>query len=113
MPHLKMLSCTESAANTESVTKPLKKPQDFDQLFYNELIQCLDQLDPRMLQSAGAQWDGMITYANAGGSLQNNDTWSTCDETLRYMEYNCTTQEYGSMPIFEVNHATALYSYTY
>ena len=74
----------------------------FDQLFYNELIQCLDQLDSRMLQSAGPQWDGMIAYANAGGSLQNNDTWSTCDETLRYMEYNCTTQEYGSMPIFEV-----------
>ena len=83
----------------------------FDQQFYNELVQCLNQLDSRMLQSAGAQWDGMIAYANAGGSLQNNDTWSTCDETLRYMEYNCTTQEYGSMPIFEVSHATALYTY--
>ena len=74
----------------------------FDEIFYNELVQCLNQLDSRMLQSAGAQWDGMIAYANAGGSLQNNDTWSSCDETLRYMEYNCTVQEYGSMPIFEV-----------
>ena len=74
----------------------------YDQKFYEELSQCLDQLDPRLFQSTGAQWDGMITYANAGGSTENNDIWQTCDENLKWFESNCTVQEYGSMPIFEV-----------
>ena len=74
----------------------------YDQNFYGELSQCLDQLDPRLFQSTGAQWDGMITYANAGGNVENNDIWHTCDEHLKWFENNCTVQEYGSMPIFEV-----------
>ena len=73
----------------------------YDQKFYEELSQCLNHLDPRIFQSAGAQWDGMITYANTGGSMENNDIWQTCDKK-KWFESNCTVQEYGSMPIFEV-----------
>ena len=74
----------------------------YDQKFYEELSQCLDQFDPRLFQSTSAQWDGMISYANAGGSIENGDIWQTCDENLKWFESNCTVQEYGSMPIFEV-----------
>ena len=74
----------------------------FDQKFYEELTQCMNQIDSRLFQMAGAQWDGMLKYANAGGSIENNDIWHTCDEQLKWFEKNCTVQEYGSMPIFEV-----------
>ena len=74
---------------------------NFDMKFYDEFVQCINQLDSRLLQSIGAQWDGMIEYANAGGSSRYNDTWKTCNQNLRWFEYNCTVQEYGSMPIFE------------
>ena len=84
----------------------------FDQNFYGELTQCMDQLDSRLFQMAGAQWDGMLKYANAGGSIENNDIWHTCDEQLKWFEKNCTVQEYGSMPIFEpCNYASNLAYY--
>ena len=85
---------------------------NFDMVFYDEFVQCLNQLDSRLFQSVGAQWDGMIEYANAGGSARYNDTWKTCDQNLRWFEYNCTVQEYGSMPIFEpCNYASNLAYY--
>ena len=73
----------------------------FDPVFYNELVTCLDSLDPRLLTSVGSQWDGMIQYANAGGNMDANDTWPACTNRGKWFEYNCTTQEYGNMPIFE------------
>ena len=73
----------------------------YDQVFYEELVQCLNQLDSRLFQSVGSQWDGMIAFANAGGNPANNDTWHTCNERGKWFEYNCTVQEYGGMPIFE------------
>jgi len=84
----------------------------FDQKFYEELTQCMNQIDSRLFQMAGAQWDGMLKYANAGGSIENNDIWHTCDEQLKWFEKNCTVQEYGSMPIFEpCNYASNLAYY--
>ena len=35
------------------------------------------------------------------GFLENNDPWHTCNEKGKWFEFNCTVQEYGSMPIFE------------
>ena len=72
----------------------------FDPNFYSELVTCLDSLDPRLLTSVGAQWDGMIQYANSGGNPEANDTWPACSNN-RWFEYNCTTQAYGNMPITE------------
>jgi hypothetical protein len=70
----------------------------FDPAFYDKLTTCLEKLDPRLLQSVGAQWDGMVSYANSGGS--GSDPWPRC-EAKKWFEYNCTTQDYGQMPIFE------------
>ena len=41
----------------------------YDEVFYQEMAQCFNKLHPKLLQSVGAQWDGMIEYANAGGDL--------------------------------------------
>ena len=67
----------------------------FDVEFYEELVTCLNWLDPRLLASVGAQWDGMIEYAQSRG--QENDTWAPCETRGKWFEYNCTTQ--GSIHI--------------
>lgn len=76
---------------------------EFDPVFYDEFATCLNQLGPRVLQSVGAQWDGMITYAKNGGNPAANDPWPSCSERENgnWFEYNCTTQAYGNMPIYE------------
>ena len=71
----------------------------YDQNYYAVLTECLNNLDSRLLQAVGSQWDGMITFANAGGNSENGDIWHTCNE--RWFEDNCTVQEYGKVPIFE------------
>ena len=71
----------------------------FDQEFYDELAECLISIDPRLLESVGAQWNGMIKYANTSGT--ESDPWPSCENNLKWFEYNCTTQEYGNMPITE------------
>ena len=73
----------------------------FNPEFYNELVTCMNSLDSRLLTSVGSQWDGMIQYANAGGNPEANDTWPACTARGKWFEFNCTTQEYGNMPIFE------------
>ena len=72
----------------------------FNPEFYNELVTCMNSLDSRLLTSVGSQWDGMIQYANAGGNPEANDTWPACTARGKWFEFNCTTQEYGNMPIF-------------
>ena len=71
----------------------------YDEEFYDELVQCLNFLDPRLLQSVGSQWDGMIFYSNSGGNPDDSDPWHTCNERGKWFENNCTVQEYGSMPM--------------
>ena len=74
--------------------------QSFDVDFYNELTTCFNQLGPRVLESVGAQWDGMIQYAHSHGDPANNDNWISCTRS-KWFENNCTIQEYGQMPIWE------------
>ena len=74
--------------------------QSFDVDFYNELTTCFNQLGPRVLESVGAQWDGMIQYAHSHGDPANNDNWISCTRS-KWFESNCTIQEYGQMPIWE------------
>ena len=66
----------------------------------------------RLLQSVGAQWDGMIEYSSTHGNLQANDTWIQCNEGPKWFESNCTVQEYGQMSIWEpCNYASNLAYY--
>eukprot|EP00095_Tigriopus_kingsejongensis_P001829 maker-scaffold10_size831480-snap-gene-4.12 protein:Tk01829 transcript:maker-scaffold10_size831480-snap-gene-4.12-mRNA-1 annotation:"hypothetical protein AURANDRAFT_63034" len=67
----------------------------FDQNTYDTMIGCFD---PKLVDATNAQWAGFLQYANSGGSI--DDVWPPC-ETDRWYENNCTTQEYGSVPIYE------------
>ena len=58
----------------------------YDEEFYDELVQCLNFLDPRLLQSVGSQWDGMIFYSNSGGNPDDSDPWHTCNERGKWFE---------------------------
>ena len=73
----------------------------YDQNYYAVLVECLNNLDSRLLKSVGSQWEGMLTFANAGGNSENGDIWHTCKTNEKWFEDNCTVQEYGNVPIFE------------
>lgn len=73
----------------------------FDPVFYDRLSKCLNKLDPRLMESADAQWAGMVSYANTQGNNQTGDIWPPCPTNQKWFESNCTTQEYGQMPIYE------------
>ena len=84
----------------------------FDLEFYQNLTSCFHTLDSRLLMSTGSQWDGMIQYASTGGNPDVGDIWPRCETQLRWFESNCTTQVYGSMPIYEpCNYASNLAYY--
>merc|ERR1711997_1316646 len=82
----------------------------FDQDFYDELVACMNVIDPRLVQSVGAQWDGMIEYSSPLGGP--DDHWNQCGTERKWFEKNCTVQEYGQMPIWEpCNYASNLAYY--
>ena len=84
----------------------------FDPEFYSELTACFESLDPRLLTSIGAQWDGMIQYASTQGDPEVGDDWLPCNAQNKWFELNCTTQAYGNMPIYEpCNYASNLAYY--
>merc|ERR1712241_110886 len=108
---------------TSVFTEPLKdaldgvetymtgQPSFQDQAFYDELVACMNVLDPRLLQSVGAQWDGMIEYSSTQGNPPD-DVWIQCGTERKWFEKNCTVQEYGQMPIWEpCNYASNLAYY--
>ena len=51
----------------------------YDQEFYDELVQCLESVDPRLLESVNAQWKGFKDYAATGGNPPE-DEWKQCPE---------------------------------
>jgi len=82
-----------------------------NQAFYDEFIACMNVLDPRLVQSVGAQWDGMIEYSATKGNPPD-DPWIQCTEKGKWFEVNCTVQEYGQMSIWEpCNYASNLAYY--
>ena len=50
---------------------------EYDPEFYNELVQCLEGIDPRLLESVNAQWTGFKDYAASGGNPPE-DEWKQC-----------------------------------
>jgi len=74
-----------------------------DDGFHEDLVQCLMKTDPKLYQSVNSQWAGIRAYANKGGAP--GDIWYRCGQEekpgKRYFEYNCTTQPYGSLPVWE------------
>merc|ERR1712156_911502 len=82
-----------------------------NQAFYDEFIACMNVLDARLVQSVGAQWDGMIEYSATKGNPPD-DPWIQCTEKGKWFEVNCTVQEYGQMSIWEpCNYASNLAYY--
>ena len=50
----------------------------FDSAFYNELVQCIEKYDARLLGVINSQWRGFRSYANNGGN-PGIDDWISCD----------------------------------
>ena len=50
----------------------------FDKVFYNELVQCIEKYDPKLIDVVNSQWLGFKTYANKGGN-PGTDDWIRCD----------------------------------
>ena len=51
----------------------------FDLEFYDELVNCLSYLDPRLLESVNGQWSGFKEYAATGGNPDIGDVWKRCE----------------------------------
>ena len=52
---------------------------EYDREFYDSLVQCLNSLDSRLLESVNAQWTGFREYAETGGNPPE-DVWERCPE---------------------------------
>ena len=50
----------------------------FDKVFYNELVQCIEKYDPKLIDVVNSQWLGFKAYANKGGN-PGTDDWIRCD----------------------------------
>ena len=53
----------------------------FDMKFYDELVTCLNTLDPKLLESVNGQWSGFKEYAATGGNpnIDPPDDWKRCE----------------------------------
>ena len=53
----------------------------FDMEFYEELVNCLSSLDPKLLESVNGQWAGFKEYARTGGNpnIDPPDIWKRCE----------------------------------
>ena len=55
---------------------------EYNREFYDELVQCINTLDPRLLESINSQWTGFKEYAASGGDPPE-DVWQRCPEGYR------------------------------
>ena len=59
--------------------KHMTGEDQFNLEFYHELTECLNKLDPKLLESVNAQWKGFKDYAASGGNPPD-DVWKSCPE---------------------------------
>ena len=73
-----------------------------DQDLFGLLNECFEELDADLVNVTEANWFGIRTYAQRRGN-PGVDDWPACDDPMRgiWYEYNCTTQLYANVPIFE------------
>ena len=70
---------------------------EYDPEFYKELVQCLEGIDPRLLESVNAQWSGFKDYAASGGNPPE-DEWEQCPTNYQvnqnfftnYLAFSCS-----------------------
>ena len=64
--------------------------EQFNHEFYEDLVQCLNTLDPRLHESVNAQWRGFKEYAASGGNPPV-DVWQQCPENyqVRKLQASC------------------------
>lgn len=77
---------------------------DFDEDSYSSFVSCFDDLDPGMMAAQDSMWMGMMEYAGTNGG--DDDRWRDCEyvsdlEEHEYVEWNCTLQEQGEIPVYE------------
>ena len=75
----------------------------FDQSLFQNLYDCFMEIDEDLIAVTEANWYGIYSYAQTDGN-PGTDDWLPCSEMVdedRWFEFNCTTQEYGKIPIYE------------
>jgi len=92
--------CDELQDSLNGMQNLLTGENEYDPEFYAELVECLESVDPKLLESVNAQWTGFKDYAASGGNPPE-DVWKNCSSDLQWFEVNCTVQEYGQIPIWE------------
>ncbi len=50
----------------------------FDDDFYGELVECFDRFDPNLMEAQDTEWDGMLKFAETGGTKV--DKWLNCTQ---------------------------------
>lgn len=98
-------ACCDELLDSLNGMQKLMTDEDtfFDIEFYDELVTCLNTLDPKLLESVNGQWSGFKEYAATGGNpnIDPPDDWKRCELAGKWLESNCTVQEYGNIPIWE------------
>ena len=52
--------------------------ESFDKIFYEQLVECIEQYDDKLVDVVNSQWMGFRKYANNGGN-PGVDDWIGCD----------------------------------
>ncbi|XP_023321882.1 uncharacterized protein LOC111696503 [Eurytemora carolleeae] len=89
---------TENAGDTKSMLDAMVQlltgsNDGFNETYFEELVQCMDDYDLNLYTSQDAAWAGMIAYSDSNGTPE--DEWGGCLDTghcHKYHEQNATTQ---------------------
>ena len=79
----------------------------YPELWWEERVECYDNLSPDLAGTMEKAWEGMVEYWSTRG--KSNDTWRSCSEKSSWFEWNFTTQPGVTMDIWEpCNYASNL-----
>jgi len=78
-----LVRCDELLNSLNGMQKLLTGEDEYDQKFYEELVECLESVDPKLLPSVNAQWKGFKDYAASGGDPPD-DEWKSCPPNNTY-----------------------------
>ena len=103
----------ETEKMLDGMVQLLEGSGTYDEKVLQDLLECSNSLDPNLIPVTDLNWAGVKKYANTHG--QPGDIWKTClanVENTTFYEVNCTTQDYGKIPIWEpCNYASNLAFY--
>lgn len=73
---------------------------EFDQTLYQSIVSCLERTDPNLVIAQESLWNGMLEYANLGGTSE--DPWMPCVSFIWGTGLTLTTWALIKMLFFDV-----------